>query len=104
MSEGIYVRNFLTHPAARLLTRSGRTARLSQPGTDLSIDEVVRRQSDQESCGARDHGDKAMLALSRRIDEEIVIDEQIRVVVSDIWNWRLTERSFPCSSSCNCVA
>ena len=48
------------------------------------MDESVCMQPDKESCVSRDHGGKAMLVLRRRIGEEIVIDEQIRVVVTAV--------------------
>jgi carbon storage regulator len=44
----------------------------------------VRTPPNQESGASRNHGEKAMLVLTRRVGEVIVIDEQIRVVVAAV--------------------
>src|SRR5262249_39217813 len=89
----MHVRNFLTTSPARLPTRHGLQARLSghqaKPTIGRSSKVSVKRVSWHARGFCNDQGGKAMLVLTRRIGEEIVIDKQIRVVVTEIEGCRV---------------
>jgi hypothetical protein len=54
-----------------------------------SVGRALLRKLEREECVSNDRGGKTKLVLSRRVGEEIVIDEEIRAVVADVRRGRV---------------